>query len=107
MKLNLHPWRRQKTLEIRHFGGSLNATKVTNWILLLDAMWRQAQIKTIGAVYSDITKDAESAYSFFKNTLSHEPEVANYWHRKVRTMLRAERRRIDRLNARRMPSHRY
>jgi hypothetical protein len=92
MKLNLHPWRRQRTLEIRHFGGSLNATKVTNWILLLDAMWRQAQIHGVVALYNNVTKPAESAYSFFKNTLSHEPEIAAYWHEKVRSFVKSERR---------------
>lgn len=92
-KLNLHRWNQWGTLEIRHFGGSLNATKVTNWILLLDAMWRQAQVHTVVPVYSDVAKPAESAYSFFKNTLSHEPELASYWHNKVRQMVKAERRR--------------
>jgi hypothetical protein len=96
-KLNLHAWSRQRTLEIRHFGGSLNATKVKNWILLLDAMWRQAQIHTVVAVYNNVTKPAESAYSFFTNTLSHEPELADYWHSKVREMVKQERRRQSRI----------
>jgi hypothetical protein len=91
-KLNFAAYSRQTTMEVRHFGGSLNATKIENWILLLDAMWRSCAIHTVGSLTKDVSKPAENAYSFFKTTLDHEPVLAEYWHNRVKANLAAERR---------------
>ena len=90
-KLNLVSFQRQGTMEIRHFGGSLNAVKIENWVRLLDAMWRSCAIHTVGSLTKDVSKPAENAYSFFKTTLDHEPELAEYWHNRVKANLSSDR----------------
>ena len=55
-------------------------------------MWRRAYVYSPTVIYKDIEKPAENAYSFFKKSLDFEPEIAEYWHDRIKKNLARERR---------------
>jgi hypothetical protein len=45
-KLNIHPYFRQQTIEVRHHSGTTDGSKITSWVRLMGAMFDKAQSST-------------------------------------------------------------
>jgi hypothetical protein len=99
MKVNVQVIHRQPTIEIRHAAGTLNGTKATKWVELLDAMWRVAQTQPATGKPSMIHSDPKmGAKTFFRGTLNFERDLGTWMMKRTRE-LDANAREIARTRA--------
>lgn len=84
-KVNLESFWRYGTLEFRHHGGTLDATKIVNWIRLLDAIVnRSASQRSIKP--SDKTGSAQQRLDLLLRTLKAPGALKRHYRRRARTL---------------------
>ena len=103
VKVNTNSMSNHGTIEIRHHSGSLNPTKITNWILILDYILRMSRTQqAFKNPTSNRYVESKGNFREFIRWFDCAPELQTYMKERKQELQRAESR--QRRNSRRRRS---